>query len=514
MKKLTILYGLIFLPFLLLSQEGELDLSFNGNGKYILDLHTDDEATSVLIQPDEKILIGATVTTSRPVSSVLVRLDRYGNADLGFGNQGVAEVVWDDYEPDVQSIALDGNQNILALARASYQSESGVLLTRFDPNGNLDQSFADSGMVFIGDWDGSSTYWTSVIAMPDGEIVVSGYTFFTGEGVNGVLLGFNHDGSPNFNFGDNGMVKFNLGGSTVQIHKLILNQNNKILAIGSGYSQGDNNFLLAQFNQDGSFNSGFGGNGILTVPFGENSRAYGADIQEDGKIILAGDIYMDSDYAFALARLLPDGTLDQSFGTNGKVITPVLKGDAYAKSVSVLGDGKILVAGDADGIWNRDFALVRYHSDGSLDPSFSLDGIATKNIGNRDDHAKAAAIQPNGRLVIVGGSFVNDFGNNVICAARFLGGAGITGIDEFEETVLHLHIYPNPASDRVRIEAAENVSRLDVRLIDQQGRVVRELSASGREAEFDVNGLSPGLYLLKIVADGKKVVYRKVMVGS
>lgn len=507
MKKITIL---LFMPLLLLSQEGELDLSFNGDGKYILDLSFDDEATSVLVQPDEKILIGATVSNSS-VHSALIRLDRYGNADLGFGNLGVAEIPWSDYDPKVQGLALDADQKILALAWAHNQSGEGMLLARFEPNGSPDLSFADSGMVFRGDWY-ETTYWTSVIVMPDGKIVASGYAYFSGTGVQGLLVGFNPDGSSNLSFGDSGLVKFDLSGGSVQIHKLMLNHNGRILAVGRGYSQGDANFLVAQFNADGSFYSGFGGNGISTVPFGENATAYDGAIQPDGKIVLGGEIYKDSKDQFAVTRLLTDGTFDQSFGTNGKIITPVMNGDAYARSVSVLGDGKILVAGDADGIWNRDFALVRYRSDGSLDNSFSLDGIATKNIGNSDDRARAAAIQPNGRLVIVGRSFDNSFSSNVISAARFLGGEGSIGVDEFDESDFRLSIYPNPASDWIRLKVDEDIYSIDAWLIDQRGSVVMEQASSGREAEFDVSSLSPGLYVLKIEVDGGEAIYRKVMI--
>lgn len=99
-------------------------------------------------------------------------------------------------------------------------------------------------------------------------------------------------------------------------------------------------------------------------------------------------------------------------------------------------DGKILVAGEAEGIWNRDFALVRYRSDGSLDKSFSIDGISTKNMGSNDYNAEAAAIQANGRLVIVGQAYQNSFSSNVITAGRFLGGQGTIGFEEFENDVL------------------------------------------------------------------------------
>ncbi len=508
MKNIFTLFFTLTLPLLLLSQEGEFDLSFNGDGKLILDLSYDDGATCVTMQSDDKIVIGATVNKAE-VTSVLVRLDRYGNLDLTFGTLGIADIRFPDFDPNVQDVAVQGDGKILALSRTYRNSQSGLVINRFNANGSPDMAFGDTSMVFREGWYGSS-YWNSIVAMPDGKFVVGGYAYFNSTGVSGILLGYNENGSRNLAFGDSGMVKFSLGGSTVQIEKLMLSRNGKILAVGSGYAQGDKNFMIAQFNEDGTFYTPFGGNGISTIPFGDNAGAYDVAEQGDGKFVLAGDIYKNSEYQFAVARILSDGTLDQSFGSNGKVTTPILNGDARAISVSVLGDGKILAAGEAEGIWNIDFALVRYRSDGSLDKSFNYDGISTKNMGSNDDEAEAAAIQPNGRLVLVGKTYENSFSSNVITAGRFLGGQGTVGFEELENGDFAL--YPNPAKDFIQLEFEEFVNSIDLKLIDQQGRVVLESIGSGYEVRMELNALPKGLYMLQAELDGAVPVFRKVMV--
>lgn len=506
MKKIITL--ILFLPLLLLSQEGEFDISFNGDGKLILDLSYDDGATCVAMQPDEKIVIGGTVSKS-DVSSVVLRLDRYGNADLTFGTLGIAEISFPDFDPSIQDVGIQDDGKILALSRTYRASESGVMINRLNANGSLDMTFGDTGMVYREGWFGSS-YWNSILPMPGGKFIVGGYAYFSNGGVSGVMLGYNENGSRNLAFGDSGMVKFSLNGSSVNIEKLFRSKNGQIWAVGSGYAQGNRNFLIAQFNEDGTFYSPFGGNGIATIPFGDDASAYDAAEQGDGKLVLAGSIYLNGDYQFAVSRILTDGTLDQSFGSNGKVTTKVLNGDSRAVSVSVLGDGKILTAGEAEGIWNKDFAIVRYRKDGSLDPSFNYDGISTKNMGSDDDEARAAVMQPNGRLVMVGKTFENSFSSNVFTAGRFLGGQGTVGITEAE--VYDFTVFPNPAHSYIQLQFEHFVNEIQVSLINQSGGVVSTWQGLGYSLNIDVQQVPAGLYLLQVQLDNAPSVYKKIMV--
>ena len=94
--------------------------------------------------------------------------------------------------------------------------------------------------------------------------------------------------------------------------------------------------------------------------------SYSVAIQTDGKIVAAGYSYNGSGNAdFALVRYNTDGTLDTSFGSGGKVTTPIGSGHDLGYSVAIQMDGKIVAAGYGTGS-NIDFALVRYNTNGSL----------------------------------------------------------------------------------------------------------------------------------------------------
>jgi uncharacterized delta-60 repeat protein len=144
----------------------------------------------------------------------------------------------------------------------------------------------------------------------------------------------------------------------------------------------------------------FSGDGWLTTDFGSSDSAHAVAIQKDGKIVVAGA----SNSYFAVARYNPDGTLDNTFSGDGKLTTDFSSGstdNGYA--VVLQQDGKIVVAG----ISGNNFAVARYETDGDLDPTFSVDGLQTTDLGSTD-HAFAVAIQENS-MIVVAGSRGDDF---------------------------------------------------------------------------------------------------------
>ena len=136
-------------------------------------------------------------------------------------------------------------------------------------------------------------------------------------------------------------------------------------------------------------------------------------IQDDGKIVVAGGA--DDGRRFAVARYLPNGTLDGTFGKEGKVTARFSAGGNFARAVAIAKDGTILVAGQTshdNGSW---FAVLRLLSDGSRDSSFGHDGRVTTQFGGVAGDAYGVAIQGNGRIVVVGEG-LSDGG---FCLARY-----------------------------------------------------------------------------------------------
>jgi len=161
----------------------------------------------------------------------------------------------------------------------------------------------------------------------------------------------------------------------------------------------------------GDLDHSFGSAGVVRTDFGGSDLANAVAVQPDGKIVAAGT----TGTAFALARYNADGSLDTSFGSGGKVTTTIGPRDA-ANAILLQPDGKIVVAGGSvpltaprDPLEPQGFTLARYNEDGSLDPSFGSGGVITTRI-DALSVANAAALQPDGKIVAAGVSLPNTGG--------------------------------------------------------------------------------------------------------
>jgi uncharacterized delta-60 repeat protein len=164
---------------------------------------------------------------------------------------------------------------------------------------------------------------------------------------------------------------------------------------------------------------GFGNDGRVAVELGVyGDRANAVVVQQDGKIVVAGSSSNASDLDFMLFRLLADGSLDPEFNYDGTVTTPVGSSDDEILALVLQDDGKIVAAGYSSNSTDRDFALARYNSDGSLDRNFGLEGMVVTSVGNSDDEITGLVLQEDGAIVVTGSALGTAGG--VIVLGRYL----------------------------------------------------------------------------------------------
>jgi uncharacterized delta-60 repeat protein len=228
-------------------------------------------------------------------------------------------------------------------------------------------------------------------------------------------------------FGNGGKVVADLFGQLEVATAVALQSDGKIVV--AGYTApltapaARSDFALARYNADGTFDTSFGNNGKVMTDFDatHQDQAKAVAIQSDGKIIAAGFTSFlgsddNTDYAFALARYNPDGTLDPSFGSNGKVVTnnanPTGFNIYYRESINALAiqnDGKIVATGTAflNPAQSMDFTTIRYNRDGSIDTAFGTSGRVFTNFTNTNpaepnDSAGEVFVQGNGKILVAG----------------------------------------------------------------------------------------------------------------
>jgi uncharacterized delta-60 repeat protein len=156
----------------------------------------------------------------------------------------------------------------------------------------------------------------------------------------------------------------------------------------------------------GDLDPTFGTDGKVVTNLGGTEAAYSVALQMDGKIVVAGISNANGSDDFMVTRYLEDGTLDASFGTGGTVLTDLSGAGStdLGRRLAIQTDGKIVVVGETDaGTGGKNYALVRYMPDGTLDSSFGTGGLVVLDGGSSlNDGLSSIVIQPDGKLVVSG----------------------------------------------------------------------------------------------------------------
>jgi uncharacterized delta-60 repeat protein len=250
----------------------------------------------------------------------------------------------------------------------------------------------------------------------DGKIVALGTR---------TLARYNTDGTLDPTFGTAGAVTIVFGGVQDAAQGVAIQPDGKIVVVGSTRTSTRDDFALARYNADGSLDTGFGTDGRVSTDFnGQVDKAWAVLIQNDGGIVVAGHaatatpLGVDND--FAVARYTSAGALDTTFGTGGKATTNVAGLADLASAAALQPDGKVVLAGRvADGgADNPDVGLVRYTAGGTPDPDFGDGGVVRADVtaGNWDE-ASDVAVQPDGKVLVAVPAFVN--GSFDFLLARF-----------------------------------------------------------------------------------------------
>jgi uncharacterized delta-60 repeat protein len=287
--------------------------------------------------------------------------------------------------------------------------------------GTLDSSFGNQGKIVYTLPDNYAECYASAL-QTDGKIIVAGEAGYGEPTGSFFLRRYNTDGTVDISFGDSGNVISYFGFTEQGIYALAITSDNKIVAAGFCNDLGLN-ICMARYLPDGRLDNTFGKNGVVNSDLGGWEWARGMVLQPDGKILITGRVTPSPIGNFMVARYSENGNLDSSFGSNGRTITD-LGGDDQSGCIALQKDGKIVIGGYQAPIDNSGrnelFALARYTTDGVLDESFGNKGIVLQDFTDYYDIVNALAIQGDGKIIAAGqvnGSY--DYQHEYMAAARF-----------------------------------------------------------------------------------------------
>jgi uncharacterized delta-60 repeat protein len=278
----------------------------------------------------------------------------------------------------------------------------------FSQPGTLDNSFSNDGktstLVGTVEADGEC-----VAVQSNGKIIMAGTYYNTSHNdYDFAVVRYNVNGTLDNSFAGNGKADINPSLNTDDIANAVAIQSNGMIIIAgsSGSSlESPDHLAVVRLKTNGNLDSSFGAGGIVRIPLIGSIKSVA--IQQDGRIVLAGDVANSTFYDFAVIRLLSSGALDKSFGNNGEVFTDFVGGNDNAESVAIQSNGKIVVGGSSSSANIYNFAVAQYKSNGTLDSSFNNDGKVRTAIGSeRQCFANAIAIQGNGKI-LAAGNFIN-----------------------------------------------------------------------------------------------------------
>ncbi len=298
------------------------------------------------------------------------------------------------------SIAVQPDGKVLVGGYSNNGTDNDFMVLRYNADGSLDTSFSGDGIVTT-DFGGGAEIAVGLTLQADGKVVLAGYSH-NGSDNNFALVRYNADGSLDTSFSGDGMLTTPIGSGDDSAYSVTMQTDGKIVVAGYSHNGTDNDFALVRYNTDGSLDTSFSGDGILTTDFGSSQDSgYSVAIQTDGKIVVGGH-KSGTSYDFAVARYNTDGSLDTSFSGDGMLSTDIASSGDYGQSIAIQDDGKILVTGFSDTGSGYDFSIARYNPDGSLDTSFSDDGTNTTNFIGNFDAALSSTVQDDGKILVTG----------------------------------------------------------------------------------------------------------------
>lgn len=534
--------------------DGSPDVGFGMGGFVAIELGAAMFLKAILALTDGHLLLAGNILSD---DIVLARCHLDGSLDDAFAQNGIVISDFGSNLPTPGRIHYTTDGRILASVAMSNQ----IVITKYLPNGAMDNSFGMQGRAFIRVPPYLIPLYPTISTDSQGGIIViSTMTAQLGGATDFYIARFHANGTPDSQFGNGSFVIVNFGSGASFLNALEVLEDDKMLLAGTFFPDtGGKRPGIVRLLPDGSPDSTFGDSGLALGPPFPASDCSAMLVQPDGKIVLAGTRSNTPDTPVYVFRFLANGSIDDAFGSDG--VAEVYPPDGWPEPHCLLSqsDGKIVLGGNTNGV----ALLTRLHSDGNLDANFgnsgffqppsltgavqqvyqddtgtllmsgtrytsagfriylaraTADGEADTSFGNGgfvdapvSFTLNASLLQPDGKLIISGGA------TGALYLARFHTHLSVSTTERHPEAI-PLLVWPNPADEMLYVEyTLPRAGRVHIRLFDVYGRPLQTLLQPDQRAEGPQHeqfrlpdALPAGVYWLSLEADQKSSVVKVV----
>ncbi|MBP7477595.1 MAG: T9SS type A sorting domain-containing protein [Chitinophagales bacterium] len=491
-----------------------LDNTFDTDGMVTTDVGSDaDMINSIAIQSDGKIVAAGSAKIGGVAKFAVLRYNSNGSLDNTFGTGGIVTTSIGS-SSSAASIAIQSDGKIVAAGYA-LNTNGDFAVARYNSDGSLDITFDTDGIVTAPVGLGND-FANAMVIQADGKILLAGNVNI-GSVLNFGLARLNTNGSLDITFNTTGVLTTVFTGMPSEALSIAMQADSKIVVAGKATANNatSKNFALARYNTDGSLDITFDTDGMLTTDLGTgNDVGKGVKIQPDGKILVAGETQPGgNDENFALVRYNTNGSLDNAFGTGGIATTDFFTNIDNPSSLVLQADGKIIVAGSS---YNPssfpDFSLARYEANGSLDNTFGTGGKVWTNFGTGANTVRAVALQADGKIV-AGGSINSGTATSDFALARYTQ-INTAGIDD-KSSVNAIGISPNPFCFQTTLQTESVFNNATLTINNHLGQTVKQIdNISGQSITLFRDNLQSGLYFIHLTQDNKTIATNKLVIAD
>lgn len=465
-----------------LTPSGDLDLGFDGDGRAVVDFGGVATLSSVAVDSMDRVVLAGTLNGN--AAFAVARLTSAGTLDSTFDGDG--KITFDfgtGSSPAANSVAVDSLDRVIVAGIAYINSKYGFAVARLNSSGALDPSFDGDGEIHIPMGPNGGTASAVAIDSMD-RVVVAGQAYENNGDQNWAVARLTVSGVLDPTFDMDGKVIIDLG-SIDGVDNLAIDSLDRPVIVGYSDVAAPDDLVVARLTVSGAFDTTFDIDGKVQL---------GNLFYDPTNIVVKVDsanrvqaIGTSTSFDFDVVRMTTNGTIESSFGASGEATIDFNIGMAEAHGAAVDSQGRIIVAGYA----NNHPVVLRYLPDGQLDSTFGTGGKLTPNFGSQYDYVTSVAVDMTDRIIL-GGYLGDGFHFSCVVARLTLAGNLDTTFDSDGLKVFNIGLV-NEAVDAITIDQMDRIVVAGVTVTNpsaaEQDVFVARLTPAGElDSTFDTDG--------------------------